>query len=151
MNKTLDTTAIIKGLIEPRRTKNDSVRQEQIRIYKIASSILDDINSGRDKLFIPAVAIIETAAVASRITGNEDVGVKAAETLKRLAHGIVSETEMLEDSIKMAARTKISGFDNVFIACAKRTGSVLITDDKGMYEAAAKEGVTAKLLRQMRI
>ena len=44
---------------------------------------------------------------------------------------------------------RISGFDSIFIACAKITDSTLFTDDKKMYEAALKVGVKAKLLRDM--
>lgn len=150
MSKTLDTTAIIKGILEPRRTKNDGIRQEQIRIYKIASSILDDIRDGREKLFIPAISIIETAAVASRLTGSESIGRKAAETVSKLAFRTIGEGEFLEEAIAIAAKTKISGFDSIFIACAKLTGSILITDDKKMHEAALNAGVQAKLLREMR-
>lgn len=149
MSSTLDTTAIIKGLLEPRRTKNDSIRQEQTRIYKTASSILDDIRDGREKLLIPAIAIIETAAVASRLTGSESIGRKAAETVRKLAFRTLSEEEFLEEAIATAAKTKISGFDSIFIACAKLTNSVLITDDRKMCEAAVKAGVKARLLRNM--
>jgi len=49
----------------------------------------------------------------------------------------------------VAAETKASGFDSVFIACAKTLGILLITDDKGMYDAAVKIGVKAELLRDM--
>jgi hypothetical protein len=37
----------------------------------------------------------------------------------------------------------------VFITCAKILGLLLITDDKGMYDAAIRIGVKAELLRDM--
>jgi len=56
---------------------------------------------------------------------------------------------ILAECIAVAAETKASGFDSVFIACAKTLGILLITDDKGMYDAAVKIGVKAELLRDM--
>ncbi len=46
-------------------------------------------------------------------------------------------------------RTKASGFDVVFMSCAEVTGSILITDDKGMYEKAIDYGLEAKFLREL--
>ena len=62
---------------------------------------------------------------------------------------ILYDSSLLDESVKIAARTKISGFDAIYIACAKHTGSMLITDDKGMYDAAISAGVNAQLLRHM--
>ncbi len=151
MNKTLDTTAIIKGILEPRRKKQDFIFKEQLRIYKIASSILGDIYEGKDKLFIPAIAIIETAAVASRITGDESVGRRTAYFVQSIANRITTETDLLEEAISIASKTKISGMDSVFITCAKVTDSELVTDDKKMHTTALKVGVNSKLLREMNV
>ena len=148
MNKTFDTTVIIKGIVEPRRKKQDSIFKEQRRVHNIASSMLENIYNNNDILFIPMVALVETAAVASRLTGNKDIGRKNSDFVKSISR-IVGENELIDEAISIAAETKISGFDSVFIACAKITNSVLVTDDRKMHEAAAKAGVKSKLLRDM--
>jgi predicted nucleic acid-binding protein len=43
---------------------------------------------------------------------------------------VYSDVYLLERSIEIGVRTKASGFDVVFMACAEETGSMLITDDK---------------------
>ena len=148
MNITFDTTALIKGILEPRRKKQDVIFKEQTRMHKIASSMLENVYNGNDALFIPLVAAIEIAAVASRLTGRADIGRKNAEFVRSIS-AIVGENELYSEAVSIAAETKISGFDAVFIACAKATNSVLITDDRKMHEAAAKVGVASKMLREM--
>jgi predicted nucleic acid-binding protein len=145
----LDTSVIIKGLIKPRRKKADNIRIEQFKAYATASSIIDDVYSGAIDLYIPVVAVIEIAAVASRLTGSKAVGISTARFAEDLAVQIIDEKIMLAECIDVAAQTKASGFDSVFIACAKTLGLPLITDDKGMYDAAIRMGVKAELLRDM--
>ena len=149
MNKTLDTTAIIKGILEPRRKKKDTFLEEQLRIYRIASSIMDDIYEGKDKLFIPTISVVEIAAVAARLTGDKNIGSETADLVRNIATRIVNEAELLDEAISIAAETKTSGFDSIFIACAKATNSILITDDRRMYETALKLKIPAKFLRNM--
>lgn len=96
----------------------------------------------------PSVAIIEIAAVGARLTGKEERGIQASDYIKKYGN-IFYDIGLLDEAVSIAAKTKISGFDSVFIACAKVTDSVLFTDDKKMYEAALKLGVKAKLLRDM--
>ena len=148
MNKTFDTTVIIKGILEPRRKKQDAIFKEQWRVHKIASSMLENVYNKNDRLFIPMVALVEIAAVASRLTGNGDTGKKNADFIKNISR-IIGENELADEAFSIAAETKVSGFDSVFIACAKITDSMLITDDKKMHEAAVKSGVKSKLLRDM--
>lgn len=148
MNKTLDTTAIIKGILEPRRKKKDAIFEEQMRIYRIASSIMDDIYGGKDELFIPTISVVEIAAVTSRLTGDKNTGSETAAFIRSIS-SIVNEAVILDDAVSIAAETKISGFDSIFIACAKATNSILVTDDKKMHEAALKAGVSSRLLREM--
>jgi len=147
MNKlTLDTTVLAKGMIPPGRKKKDSIYEEQFRLYDIAKSIILEVENRKAIMSIPSVALVEIAAVGSRLTGKGERGIMASDYVKE--HGtIIYDICLLEESIRIAARTKISGFDSIFIACAKITDSILITDDKKMYEAAVKAGVETKLLR----
>ena len=149
MKYVLDTSVIIKGLIKPRRKKADNIRIEQFKAYKTASAIIDDVYSGAIDMYIPTVAVIEISAVASRLTGSKAVGISTANFVESLAAEVIGEKTILAECIAVAAETKASGFDVVFITCAKIFGLLLITDDRGMYDAAIKIGVKAELLRDM--
>src|SRR3989338_3646428 len=123
---TLDTTVLVKALVEPRREKK-----------------------GKNQLCIPSVAIVETASVVSRLTGSEELGKEAADFVTELAHSIIYDVELLDKAVAIATNTKASVFDVIFLACSKLTNSMLITDDAGMHKAAASAGVESKLLREM--
>ena len=86
--------------------------------------------------------------VPSMLTGNKDIGRKNSDFVKSISR-IIGENELIDEAVSIAAETKISGFDSVFIACAKVNHSLLITDDKKMHEVAIKVGVKSKLLREM--
>ena len=145
---TLDTSVLAKGIIPPRRRKKDPIYAEQFRLYSLAKSIIQDVENSVSVMNVPSVALIEIAAVAARLTGKEDRGLQASDYVREHAN-IVYDSSLLDESVRIAARTKISGFDASYIACAKHTGSMLITDDKGMYDAAIRAGVNAQLLRCM--
>lgn len=137
----LDTSVMVKGLIEPRRKKQDPLLSEQVRVYEVASSIMDRVYNKEISLVIPTLAIIEVASVSSRLTGIKSIGIETAEFIESIATQIIDEREILQECIDIAATTKISGFDSVFIACAKVTDSTLITDDKRMFDLPLKSGL----------
>jgi predicted nucleic acid-binding protein len=148
MRQTIDSSVIVKGILKPMRKKQDKILEEQTRLYGIASSIMDEINKGENELVIPNVAIVEVAAVVSRLTGIKDSGIHTANLITSIAV-VINESDVLKECIDIAAETKISGFDSIFIACAKAANSVLITDGRKMHEAATKAVVKSKLLRNM--
>ncbi len=144
----LDTTVLVKGIIPPLRKKIDGFYEEQLRLHRIARHILTRVEENRVLLKAPAIVLIEVAAVGARLTGKEERGILASDYVREHAE-IIYDVNLLEEAIRVAAKTKISGFDSVFIACAKIANCLLITDDKKMYEAATKFGVRAKLLREI--
>ena len=147
---TLDTTALANALFPPRRRKNDSIYEEQFRLHTIAKSILSEIENKQSVMNVPSVAIVEIAAVGARLTGKDERGLQASDYVRE--HGnIIYDVDFLDESVIIAAKTKISGFDSIFIACAKIANSTLITDDRKMHEAAIKVGVNSKLLRDMSV
>ena|SRR3989338_4190394 len=149
MNHVFDTSVIIKGILKPRRKKQDSILKEQFRVHKIATSFMNKIYSGKINLIIPSAALIEIAAVSSRLTGVKDTSIKTTNFINSIST-VINESDILDQCIDVAAETKISGFDAVFIAVAKLTNSTLITDDKKMYESATKLSVDSKLLRDIK-
>lgn len=75
----------------------------------------------------------------------------AAFFLADLAASVVYDIELLDEAVSIAAKTTISGFDIIFITCAKITDSVLITDDKRMHDAAKSMRIRSEPLRRMRM
>lgn len=148
MNVVLDTTVIAKGVFPPRRRKKDDVHQERLELHLRAKEILRGVEQGRYTLYVPFVALVEMAAVGARLTGKKERGLEAAEYVRGYAN-IVPEFRLVDEAVGVAAETKASGFDSLFIACARVTGSTLMTDDRGMHEAAPGVGVDSKLLREM--
>ena len=145
---TLDTTVLVKAIVPPKRRKRNGIYEEQFRLYTIAKSILKKVESNEFIMSIPSIAIVEIAAVTARLTGKEERGIQASEHVKE--QGVIFfDADILDESTKLAAQTKISGFDATFIACAKLSKSTLITDDKKMFDAAIKLGIPAKLLRNI--
>lgn len=145
---TLDTTVLARGIIPPRRRKKDTIYEEQFRIYTLAKSIIVKVENKQSVMNIPSIAIVEIAAVGARLTGKKERGINASNYVKK--HGnIIYDIMLINEAVNIASTTKASGFDNMFITCAKVTGSVLVTDDKKMHDAAVKVGVKAKLLRDM--
>jgi len=94
----LDTSVIIKGLIKPRRKKHDNLRREQLDVYNTASAIIDDIYGGAVDLCIPAVSVIEIAAVASRLTGSKAIGMSTADFVSQLALEVIDEKRYLQNA-----------------------------------------------------
>jgi len=110
---------------------------------------MNKIYSGEINLIIPSAALIEIAAVSSRLTGVKDTSIKTTNFINSIST-VINESDILDQCIEVAAETKISGFDAVFIAVAKLTESTLITDDRKMYETAMKLSVDSKLLRDIK-
>jgi len=146
---TIDTSVIGNGFIPPRRRKQDSIYKEQLRLHTIAKSFLTEVETKKIVMNIPSVALVEIAAVASRLTGKNERGTEAVNYLRKQGT-IFYDTQFLETAIQIAIDTRISGFDAVFIAIAKLTNSTLITDDKGMHKAAVSLGINSKLLRDLK-
>lgn len=146
MNVTLDTTVLAKGLIPPRRRKRDIIYKEQFRLHIIAKSMIGEVENKETTMYIPSAAVVEIAAVGARLTGKEEKGLQVSDFVRE--HGnIVYDIDLLSEAVDIASKTKISGFDSIFIACAKITNSTLITDDKRMFDASIRVGIEAKLLR----
>ena len=136
-NITCDTTVIIKGFVPPKRRKHDEIYQEQLRLHNIAKEILRKIELGEYKLCIPLIAFIETACVISRLTNDEESVKLALSFLWQYAHAY-PDMILFDKAINIGIKTKASGFDVLFLACAEFTNSTLITDDKKQFEKAKK-------------
>ncbi len=109
---------------------------------------MKSVEEGGDTMAIPFLALVETAAVGARLTGQAGLGREAVCYVRSHAT-LLSDVMIHDESVDVACETKASGFDSVFIACARMTESVLVTDDKKMHQAALDLGVESRLLRDM--
>jgi len=146
---TIDTSFAVKGLVSPRRKKRDEILEKQKKMHKLARSYLDKIRDKHAEMFIPAVALIETAIVISRITNNEDDSRKAISFLRRNAAHVFYEHEILEEAISFGIEAKASGYDTIFLTIAEITHSELLTDDYLQHKIALSRGIVSHLLRDM--
>lgn len=144
---TLDTTVIVRGLVPPRRTKKDELYEIHHRLHKKARNILGKVEKGELVNHSPVIALVETAAVISRLT-NSRIATEMALSFLEAHTKFYSDVYLLDKAIELGIKTKASGFDVIFIACAQVTGSTLITDDKKMYNKALMAGIPAEILRE---
>lgn len=126
---TMDTSFAVKGLIPPRRKKRDEIFEPQQKMFNLARSYLDRVRSKEVEMFLPAIALVETGIVVSRITNNEEDSQRAVSFLRRNASHIFYDHEILEEAISFGIKTKASGYDTMFLTVAELSGSELLTDD----------------------
>ena len=149
MRYTMDTSFAVKGLIPPRRKKRDEIFEQQQKMFNLARSYLDRVRSKEVEMFLPAIALVETGIVVSRITNNEEDSQRAVSFLRRNASHIFYDHEILEEAISFGIKTKTSGYDTMFLTVAKLSGSELLTDDSLQHRIALSRGVVSHLLREM--
>jgi predicted nucleic acid-binding protein len=146
---TIDTSFAVKGMVPPRRQKLDDILEKQQKMHKLARSYLDKVRDKHAEMYIPAVALIETAIVISRITNNEKDSRKGISFLRRNAVHMFYEHEILEEAISFGIESKASGYDTIFLTIAMITQSELLTDDSLQHKIALRRGIVSHLLRDM--
>ncbi|WP_206203409.1 type II toxin-antitoxin system VapC family toxin, partial [Thermococcus sp. GR7] len=115
-------------------------------LHQKAESILRKVESGEMALHEPLVMLVEVATVVSRLSSSETLSKAAVQFL--IQHSsFYSDIYLLDEAIELGIQTKMSGFDVLFLACAKVCKAVLVTDDLKMYEKAREIGIKSQLLR----
>jgi hypothetical protein len=102
---TIDTSFAVKGLIPPRGKKQDELLAQQQRMYEVARSHLDKVKSGEVEMYLPAIALVETGIVVSRITNDEEDSRRAVAFLRKNASRIFYDSEILDEAISLGIRT----------------------------------------------
>lgn len=95
----------------------------------MARRYLDRVKSGEVEMYLPAIALVETGIVVSRITNDEADSRRAVAFLRKNASRIFYDAEILEEAISLGIKTKASGYDTFFLAITRIAGSELLTDD----------------------
>lgn len=142
---TVDTSVMVKALVPPRRRKRDELYEAQLDLHLRSREILLKIESGEYLNNLPIIALIETACVVSRLS--DEVRADLALDFLSKNSRFYSDGYLLEMSIEIGLKTKASGFDVLFIACAEKTNSKLITDDRKMQDRANDYGLEVIFLR----
>lgn len=144
----LDTSVFVKGFVPPRRRKRDDIYLQRLALHQKAESILRKVESGEMLLHEPLVMLVEVATVVSRLSSSETLSKAAVQFLTQHSR-FYSDIYLLDEAIELGIQTKMSGFDVLFLACAKACGAFLITDDLKMYEKAREIGIKSQLLREI--
>ncbi len=55
---TIDNSFAVKGLIPPRRKKQDDILVQQQRMYEVARNHLERVKSGEVEMYLPAIALL---------------------------------------------------------------------------------------------
>lgn len=145
INVTIDTSVLIKVLVPPRRRAKDQLFSEQLDLHLRSNEILNKVERGEYSNHVPLLALIEVASVVSRLT-NDPKSVSLALSFVSENSMLYPDVYLLERSIEIGKETKASGFDVLFLACAETSGSLLLTDDRKMYERATLYGLEANFL-----
>ncbi len=103
----------------------------------------------------PSLAIGEVAnavwkQVALRNVMNLTEARQALKILKSMLDvniAVYESRDVIEEAFDIAVRRKITVYDAIYIALARKTGSALVTLDQKQAEAATSEGVNVTLLQ----
>jgi len=146
---TIDTSFAIKGLIPPRRKKQDDIFERQKKLYTLARGCLNKVKNKEAEMYLPAIALVEAGIVVFRITNSEEDARRAVSFLRTNAAHVFYDHEILEEAISYGIQTKASGYDTIFLTVAELTGSELLTDDSLQHKIALSRGVVSHLLKEM--
>lgn len=144
-----DTTFIVKGLVKPRRKRQDEELERQLKLHNKAKEYLEKVERNEICMIIPSVALIETASVVSRLTNEESLSRDAVNFLWGNSEEILFDFQTLETAVQTGIKTKASGFDTLYLAVLKLTDAALLTDDSKLHKLAKDMGFESKFLREL--
>lgn len=146
---TIDTSFAVKGLIPPRRKKQDDIFERQEKLYTLARGYLLKVKKKEAEMYLPPIALVEAGIVVSRITNNEEDARRAVSFLRTNASHVFYDHEILEEAISFGIQTKASGYDTIFLTVSELTRSELLTDDSLQHKIALSRGIASYLLKEM--
>jgi predicted nucleic acid-binding protein len=141
----LDSSVLLKSIFRPQRSLPEDAYAREQETHRKCRVLLKLIDEREVEAYIPRACIVETAAVARRLS-NRDVA-------RKISRGILESYEVADEPLlfdrawMIATDTGCSGFDSYFIALAIIKAATLITDDNGMHRIARGIGVDSILVR----
>ena len=133
----IDTSALVKYVLPE---QDSSVAEELVALHR----------AGMITLLAPEYLLVESANVLWKHLGRRDIlpeeAMESLRTLKELGIRFASNSELLEDALKLAADNGITVYDALFCALAVRENVPLITSDGPLVRRMTGTGVQATLL-----
>ncbi|GFO96669.1 putative nucleic acid-binding protein, containsPIN domain [groundwater metagenome] len=145
----MDTSVIIKSIFKPARSLPEEKYEREMTTHKKCTYIIKTIEEKDIDTYIPYVCIVETAAVAKRLS-DKALARRISKSIFD-SYEIVGENIIFESAWDIAKNTGCSGFDSYFIALAHIKNALLITDDGGMHNYAEESDVDSVLVREIEL
>ena len=146
-NIVLDTSVVAKSITTPPKHLPKNIYERELETRGKIHVILDILRENSFKVFYPKSGIVEAASVLKRSGMMKEQIQNILESLHN-TFIIIDENKIYGKALEIALLTAPSGFDTYFLALALLTGSLLITDDKGMASHAEKLNINHILVRK---
>ncbi|RLF02119.1 MAG: PIN domain-containing protein [Thermoprotei archaeon] len=124
----LDTSVFVDAIIPFRKDR-----------HELASGVIDLISEKGLELYEPKLLIVELSGILIRFKTIDTVKEHIESILTFI--NILNYHELHEISLEVALSTGCRAIDAFFIACAKRTDSILISNDELQVLNARRAGV----------
>ena len=135
----IDTSALVKYVLPE---QDSSVAEKLVALHRV----------GTVHLIAPEYILVESANVLWKHLERHNIlleeAVESLRTLRGPGIRLVSNAELLEDALTLAADNGIMVYDSLFCALAVRENVQLITSDSPLVRRMAGTGVQAVLLSE---
>ena len=126
----IDTSVLVDYVFEEDATRNNTAKET----LKLVKGL---------RVFAPRILLIEFVAVARRL----GMAISKLDVVRLTADFVLlSEDTIFDEAFKIAERVHPRAADAYFIATAKLTNSILVTNDKIMANNTKKYGIEAYYL-----
>jgi predicted nucleic acid-binding protein len=107
--------------------------------FEESTAFLAQIRRTRPRLFLPTLAIVETATALSRTGNDEDVAQRYAMAVGRLPNTVLVALDegLARQASELGSRHKLRGADALYVATASLFGAQLVTLDREQLERGA--------------
>lgn len=104
-----------------------------------SAAFLTRVRSLRLRVTCPVLVLIECAGAVARITGNADMGLRAASDIEQLrqARLVPISGRRADRAVRLAAANRLRGADAVYAAVSEEYGLPLITWDQELLQRAS--------------
>ena len=143
----IDTSVIAKFLTEPPSSLPPRVYGREMRTREKIGLIMRIVKECGYIVYYPRSGVVELASVLKRAGFPRDDMLRVVSTVSD-EFVIVNEEVIYPKALAIAMERAPSGFDTYFLALSQTTGSLLITDDRGMASHAKEMGQPVLFVRE---
>lgn len=139
--KVIDTSALVKYVLPE---QDSPVAEKLVALHRV----------GTINLIAPEYILVESANVLWKHLERRNIlleeAVESLRTLRDLRVRLISNAELLDDALTLAADSGITVYDSLFCTLAARENAQLITSDRPLVRRMTGTGVEAVLLSEFR-